>query len=419
MVLQLEDKAVAFLMMVATTVLLGSWPSVFKVVERRGMRTEHAYLDYSPGNFVVALALALTVGNMGAALPGEPNFSDNLVDDNARRIFFAALGGATLCIGNLLFVFGIGLVGVSIAQPLQASLTVVFGTTINYLLQPDKTQPLPLFIGILLAVVAIVLGSLSHSGVVRARQAARAAATGGLAKEASWAGGLSGAEQGRGGDGADHDDDGGAGGSHPHIVLRETSAGALAPLIDGDAGDLPAGAKGKRARTRNPLTGILVCVASGLVTAAFSPLFNLATNAAYLTADKPLTVYTAFFYFSAAFGACSLATNLWLMYRPPFGGEPSTVAAWCATPVALRLAILGAGVVCGTGNALQFVAGKIANFAASDIMAQANPLVGAFYGLLVFHEYDGAPRVARWQLAGMFASYLASVVFVALSFLDK
>ena len=73
-----EDKGGAIALMIVALVFLGTWPALLNLLERRGRNPVHTYLDYSITNFLVAVIIALTLGQIGAPKPGEPNFTTQL-----------------------------------------------------------------------------------------------------------------------------------------------------------------------------------------------------------------------------------------------------------------------------------------------------------------------------------------------------
>jgi len=84
--LVVEDKAGAIALMLASLLLLGTWPALLTLLERRGRLPQHTYLDYSLTNFLAAVLIALTFGQIGA---GEPDFFAQLsqVSDEQLLLF--------------------------------------------------------------------------------------------------------------------------------------------------------------------------------------------------------------------------------------------------------------------------------------------------------------------------------------------
>ena len=73
-----EDKGGAVALMIAALIFLGTWPALLNLLERRGRNPVHTYLDYSVTNFLMAVIIAFTLGQIGDAQPGKPNFTTQL-----------------------------------------------------------------------------------------------------------------------------------------------------------------------------------------------------------------------------------------------------------------------------------------------------------------------------------------------------
>ena len=69
-----ESKAGAIACMLVSLLLLGTWPAILTLLERRGRLPQHTYLDYSTMNFLAAVTIALTFGQIGDSKPNMPNF---------------------------------------------------------------------------------------------------------------------------------------------------------------------------------------------------------------------------------------------------------------------------------------------------------------------------------------------------------
>ncbi|KAL6842067.1 hypothetical protein ACP4OV_028046 [Aristida adscensionis] len=88
-------------LMAAALVLLGTWPAVLAVLERRGRLPQHTFLDFSVANFLAAVLVALTFGQIGPDTPDTPNFLTQLTQNNWPSVMFAMAGGASVSLGPL------------------------------------------------------------------------------------------------------------------------------------------------------------------------------------------------------------------------------------------------------------------------------------------------------------------------------
>lgn len=123
-----------------------------------------------------------------------------------------------------------------------------------------------------------------------------------------------------------------------------------------------------KVKGKSVVFGLAIALFTGLCYAAFSPLFNVATNDQFhfLKPGVPhLVVYTTFFYFSTAFVLCSLLVNVYLLYHPVLGVPKSSLAMYWRDRDGRAIAIL-AGLLCGIGNGFQFMGGQAAGYAAAD-----------------------------------------------------
>ena len=69
-----EDKGAAIALMLASLFVLGTFPALLTLLERRGRLPQHTYLDYSITNLLAAVAIAVAFGQAGESKPGMPNF---------------------------------------------------------------------------------------------------------------------------------------------------------------------------------------------------------------------------------------------------------------------------------------------------------------------------------------------------------
>ncbi|XP_054809237.1 ureide permease 3 isoform X4 [Prosopis cineraria] len=158
-----ESKVGAILCMLLALFFLGTWPAIMTLLERRGRLPQHTYLDYSITNLLAAVLIAFTFGEMGKSTPDNPNFIDQLYQDNWPSVLFAMAGGVVLSIGNLSAQYAWALVGLSVVEVVSSSINVVIGTTLNYFLDDRINRAQILFPGVGCFLIAVCLGSAVHS----------------------------------------------------------------------------------------------------------------------------------------------------------------------------------------------------------------------------------------------------------------
>ncbi len=158
----IQSYFVAVLMCVITMLCWGSWANTQKMASKK-WAFQLFYWDYSLGVLILALILAFTMGSVGEEGRG---FLADLGQAEGSAIGSALLGGAVFNIANLLIVVAINIAGMAVAFPIGIGLALVIGVVVNYVATP-LGNPVILFIGVALVVLAIVLDALAyrrHSG---------------------------------------------------------------------------------------------------------------------------------------------------------------------------------------------------------------------------------------------------------------
>ncbi|MEG0807828.1 MAG: GRP family sugar transporter [Alistipes sp.] len=143
----------------------GSWGNTQKLASRT-WRYELFYWDYVIGMVAFALLLGLTMGSFGAE--GRP-FLQDLSQVQWAAIGSVVLGGVIFNASNILLSASVSLAGLSVAFPLGVGLALVLGVIINYIGAP-KGDPVMLFVGVLLIVVAIICNGLASAQKVNEKQ---------------------------------------------------------------------------------------------------------------------------------------------------------------------------------------------------------------------------------------------------------
>ncbi len=171
-------------------------------------------------------------------------------------------------------------------------------------------------------------------------------------------------------------------------------------------------ADGARGRTGSR-TGLAMCLVSGMLFSAAGPLVAKA-----LAPPRPLAPYgTALVY---ALGALAATVPLLLVLkRRPLGGMPLRAEEYAAGSVRNHVSGLLGGTIWGAGMVASFVAAGYVGMAVAGAVGQANPLVAALWGIVVWKEFRGASRRTHMLLALMIALYSAGLLLLGLSFGGK
>ncbi len=147
----------AVLLCVVTMLCWGSWANTQKLA-RAGWRFELFYWDYAIGVVLLSVLFAFTLGSAGA--DGRP-FLEDLAQVDRSNLLSAFVGGVIFNAANILLVAAIDIAGMAVAFPVGIGLALVLGVVVNYLGNPVG-NPLLLFAGVGLVVVAIILDAVAY-----------------------------------------------------------------------------------------------------------------------------------------------------------------------------------------------------------------------------------------------------------------
>lgn len=142
----------------------GSWANTQKLAGK--WRFELYYYDFSVGMILCAVIAAYTFGNW---LPKELTFQDNLLIAAKRQMAWAVGAGIVFNLANMLLVAALSVAGMAVAFPIAIGLALVIGVVGNYILNPQG-NPMLLFGGALLVVLAIVVNAFAYSAYAEMKQ---------------------------------------------------------------------------------------------------------------------------------------------------------------------------------------------------------------------------------------------------------
>lgn len=147
-----------------TMLCWGSWGNTQKLAAK-SWRYELFYWDYVIGMVLFALLIAFTMGSFGSE--GRP-FLEDIAQVSSGNLWSIILGGVIFNASNILLSASTSIAGLAVAFPLGVGISLVLGTIVNYIGAP-KGDPVMLFIGVALIVVAIICngvasGKLSKGG---------------------------------------------------------------------------------------------------------------------------------------------------------------------------------------------------------------------------------------------------------------
>lgn len=152
-----NSYGLAILFCVITMLCWGSWANTQKLASRN-WRFELFYWDYVIGILLFSILSALTLGSIGEH---GRSFIEDLKQADSANIGSALLGGVIFNAANILFSAAIAIAGMSVAFPVGIGLALVLGVIVNYS-GSQKGDPVMLFGGVALVVVAIILNALAY-----------------------------------------------------------------------------------------------------------------------------------------------------------------------------------------------------------------------------------------------------------------
>jgi len=435
-----NNSAVGIVALLLSLMCLGTWPALIRlctwgqhspqntnnkwiiIPQGQDRHVCHVYMDYAISYVCSSCIPILTFLVLSSSSSQEYSLPLLLV---------AIMGGTLLSCGNLCMQWSVVVFGAPLTTVLaiQASLTVVLGTGLNYVLEPSKTaHPKLLLGGVVAFLVAILLATLAHMFYMKQRE-----------------------QYMKCGNECSHGDSSSSSGSNvQQQQQQQTKQGGLIALPTLDSGDefhatnhpslseqeyglsssynntLPVSpnradsfysdTSSIYANNNNNTVGLYIAFLGGLCFGFFSPAFNIAVNNPFsFDNGDGLSVAIANLWFSLAFCASSLLGNVYLMTYYSHVVPRSTVRAYlCGESCSQRrLALLG-GLVCALGNLLQFQGGKLAGFATADLV-QAFPLVATMWDVFVFGEFRQATIGVLVVLVSMYLAYLLGIVLLACS----
>ena len=157
-------------------------------------------------------------------------------------------------------------------------------------------------------------------------------------------------------------------------------------------------------------TGIVVCLAAGLLFSSFGPLVGKA-----LSSSHPLGPYGVTFFFTLGALLSTIPLMTYFMRRPIQGTPVNWSDYRQGTPWQHGAGLLG-GFFWTLGTTFAFVPASMVGIALAYAIGQANPLIAALWGVFVWHEFRGATARANALLGLMFTLYFGGLLVLASSF---
>lgn len=147
---------------VITMLCWGSWANTQKLAGKN-WRFELFYWDYVIGILLFSLLSAFTLGSLGSE---GRSFTEDLSQASSANIGSALIGGVVFNAANILLSAAIAIAGMSVAFPIGIGIALVLGVLINYL-GTEKGDPVLLFTGVALVMVAIIINAIAYTKKAR------------------------------------------------------------------------------------------------------------------------------------------------------------------------------------------------------------------------------------------------------------
>ncbi|MBN1131929.1 MAG: multidrug DMT transporter permease [Bacteroidales bacterium] len=154
----------AVILSLITMVCWGSWANTQKVASKE-WPFQLFYWDYAIGVFLFSLIFAFTLGSFGQE--GRP-FVQDLLQADLNPILLALLGGIIFNLSNILLVAAVDIAGLAVAFPIAIGFSCSIGVVVNYIAVPVG-NPVFLFIGIALLILAVVMDALAYKRLSTSR----------------------------------------------------------------------------------------------------------------------------------------------------------------------------------------------------------------------------------------------------------
>lgn len=160
----INSYSLAVIFCFITMLCWGSWANTSKVSSDK-WPFPMFYWDYSLGIILMTVIYGLTMGSIGDS---GRSFISDLQQADSGSISSAFIGGVIFNLSNLILVAAIAVAGISVAFPVGVGLALVIGVIVNYIKNPEG-NPVLLFAGVALVVVAIVVNALASSKVSKSK----------------------------------------------------------------------------------------------------------------------------------------------------------------------------------------------------------------------------------------------------------
>lgn len=162
--------------------------------------------------------------------------------------------------------------------------------------------------------------------------------------------------------------------------------------------------------------GIIIAICAGFLMSFFYRFVASAMDLNNL--ENPmqgiLTPYGAFFIFSLGILGSNFIFNTLAMKRP-FMGKPVNYSQYFKGSFNTHMVGILGGIIWGVGTAFSYIAAGKAGPAISYALGQGAPMIAALWGVFIWKEFRGSPKVVNYMLAFMFILFIAGLSLIVAS----
>lgn len=159
--------------------------------------------------------------------------------------------------------------------------------------------------------------------------------------------------------------------------------------------------------------GLWLAVGAGVIMAFFYRFVAASMDLENFVSPAPgkLTPYTAVFVFSLGVFLSNFVFNTTAM-KHPVEGAPVAIGGYFKGSLSTHLVGILGGIIWCIGQSFSMIASEKAGAAISYGLGQGATLVSALWGILVWKEFKGAPRISGYLNLGMFVLFIIGLAFL-------
>lgn len=200
---------------------------------------------------------------------------------------------------------------------------------------------------------------------------------------------------------------------NPWLLFGGVALVVAAIICNGVAsGKMPQAGKNDNTRRK----GVIIALLAGVLMSLFFRFVVMGMDVANFANPAPgmLTPYGAIFIFSIGVFLSNFVFNT-LAMKYPFSGTPVSYSEYFKGSFSTHLCGMLGGAIWGLGSAFSYIASGEAGPAVSYALGQGAPMIAAIWGVFIWKEFQGAPKVVNKLLAAMFCLFILGLAFIVVA----